>query len=175
MNFILKIIIASTFIITSSVLLSGCGTAEPQPEPGVPGAPEEIISLSISHSHMSRFSAYWFVLKEKDGEILFSGNYFDFDNDYEEIGIDDVPVDSEYMYRLRETVGNFGLVHYKYREPGIIDKMISDAPMDSLSMRWPDGKSLNLNYRTAGTDEVEQIFRELAEALKYNQDKKEEN
>ena len=157
-------------IITVAISLFGCGgktPGNPRNEPE-PGEPEDIISIHMGYNHMTRFCPYSYSLRDKGGEILFSCFYYDEEN--EEVDIENVPVDPEYMDRAREIVKKYGFSNMRYREPSAIDKMVSDAPMYSLSMYWAEGRSLRLNYWPGGAEELEQIFEELRDAQKYNEE-----
>jgi len=170
-----KSVISLVFMIAAVITLNGCGGNIPNPVKDIPqhetGEPEDIITLYMGYNHMTRFCPYDYVLRDKGGEVLFSCFYYDDEN--EEVNIEDVPVDREYMDRAKEIVKKYGFVHMRYREPGIRDSMISDAPMYSLTMYWPEGKSLRLNYWPGGAEELEQIFEELREAQKYNYNEEE--
>ncbi len=132
-------------------------------------APEDITSVSIGYGNMTRMAAYSFTLEEKDGEFLFSCYYFDRDADYEEITLEDVPVDAKHMDELREQVKEYGFLKMKYKEPSILAMDVRDAPTYRLELGWPrdiEGKSrensLYLNYFPTGASEVEEILREIA-------------
>ena len=156
---------AFALVIAATIAFSGCGGHVPKPkgeEQREPGAPEDLIALSIGYNHMTRFCPFDFELKDKGGEIFFSCFYYDWDNDYEEVRIEDALVEPEYMDRVREIVKQYGFVHMRYREPGKIAQMTSDAPMYSLRMSWPEGNNLRLNYWPGGAEELEEIFRGLA-------------
>ena len=127
--------------------------------PALVGSPEDMISLSISYSHMSRFSAQSFTLEEKGGEVSFSCNFF---SNMEEVKLEKVPAASEYMQRLREIAKRHNFAGMKERS-NEDESFIRDAPMYGMTMYWPDRKSLRLNYWPGG-GEVEALFWELAEA-----------
>ena len=133
---------------------SGCGEAASS----AVGAPEDMIRLSIGYSHMSRFSALSFDLEEKDGEVLFSCNFF---SNMEEIRLERVPTAPEYMRRMRDIARRHNFANMKERS-NESKPFIHDAPMSGMTMDWPDGKSLRLNYWPGG-GEVEALFWEIAE------------
>jgi len=145
-------------------MLTGCKKS-PDVEEVKVGEPEDVISLSISYSDMSRTSAYSYTLEEKNGEVLFSCQYFN--EDYDEINIEEAPVDFAFMTGLRDIVKKHGLQNYRYREPAGMDLGVRDAPVYSLAMRWPKGEggaysnALRLNYFPEGTEELIQFFRSL--------------
>ena len=133
---------------------SGCGNAAAS----AVGAPEDMIRLSINYSHMSMTSALSFSLEEKGSEVLFSCNFF---SEMEEITLDRVPADPEYMQRLREIAKRHNFANMKERS-NEDESFIRDAPMYSMTMDWPGWKSLRLNYWPGG-GEVEKLFWEIAE------------
>ena len=136
-----------------------------------PFKPENVVSIYIGHTHMSRFSPYWFSLEEKNGETLFSCSYFNVDADpVQEVTIEDLPVDPAYMDQMRGLIGKYGFLNMTYRKPGPFDSQLRDAPMYSLLLGLPievDGRtyreSHRLNYFPNGAGEVKAILLALAE------------
>ena len=99
-------------------------------------APEEITGLSIHYSHMSTESESSFDLRDDKGEILFSCNFFTVDG--QEITLKDVPVDPEYMRRLRETAKEHHFAQIQEQRPPS-EIFILDEPMSGLD---PLGRQL---------------------------------
>ncbi|SBW08205.1 exported hypothetical protein [uncultured delta proteobacterium] len=122
-------------------------------------APEEITGLSIHYSHMSTESESSFDLRDDKGEILFSCNFFTVDG--QEITLKDVPVDPEYMRRLRETAKEHHFAQIQEQRPPS-EIFILDEPMSFMHIEWPGGKRKSFNYWP--THEVETLFREIADA-----------
>ena len=80
----------------------------------------------------------------------------------EEIKLEKVRVAPEYMQRMREIAKQYDFASMKERSDA--DRpFIHDAPMCSMTMDWPDWKSLRLNYWPGG-GEVERLFWEIADA-----------
>ena len=161
-----------TLLLLTLISLLGCRGEKPHsPEETMPVTPEDITSVRISYNHMTRNSAYSYSLEEKDGETLFSCNYFIFDDDdLIEITIEKAPVDSGYMETMRELVARYGFLNMQYRESGLLDRQISDAPNYSLLLGSSiviDGRTYTdhkrLNYFPDGTEEMKEIFLSLAE------------
>jgi hypothetical protein len=142
------------------LFLMSCGSKTPQPTNDI--APEDITSLSISYMHMARTSAYSYKLEERNGETLFSCHFFN--DDFEEVMMSDILVDSGYMREAREIVTKHGFLKMKYKEPDWLDKLVSDAPSYSIVIRGHAGSEpLLLNYFPAGTEELKKLYRSLAE------------
>jgi len=161
-----KYLMTFAFFICATFSLFSCGKAEAALKKDTPevGTPDELIGLSISHTHMSRFSAYSFELRDDNGDILFSCNFFTPDG--EEFKLENVNVEPENMRRLREILKEYGFANMKERNTAYAP-FVHDAPMYGITMRWPDRKSLRLNYRPApGGEELEKFFRTLAEEYK---------
>ena len=164
-------------IMIIALSLFGCGANAPRPAASMI-APEDITSVSIGYGNMARMAAYSFTLKERDGEVLFSCYYFDRDADYEEITLEDVPVDAKYMDELRVLVDEYGFLNMKYKKPGILASIfardVRDAPSYRLELGWPrdiEGRtsredSLYLNYFPTGASEVEALMRGIAASVK---------
>ena len=73
------------------------------------------------------------------------------------------------MDELRAQAAEYGFLNMKYKEPGLFDRQISDAPSYSLELGWPITKGeriysdyLYLNYHPTGTDEVKALFHDIA-------------
>ena len=134
--------------------------------------PEEMISLSIGYTDMVRISAYNYKLREKDGEVFFSC-YFFTEDDYEEIDINDLPINSKYMLEMRDLVKKYGFTNMEPREDEHFDGeilFVADAPMYSLTMSFPktigeriSSESHRLNFHPTGSDEVLKLFIEIRE------------
>ena len=132
-------------------------------EPGMAAQPaealgsEEIIKLSIHYSHMSRYSAFSFELRDDGGNILFSCRFFTTDG--QEIILKDVQADPDYMRPLRDRARQHGFEKMQEKRPlGIF--FVRDAPMRGMHITWSGGKSKYFNYWPSA--EVEVFFRNLA-------------
>ncbi len=158
-------------IFAAALSLFGCGGKAP-----VEITAEDITSVSIGYSHMARASAYHFSLKEQNGEALFSCHYFFYDTeDWYEVTVEEAQVEAGYMDELRALAAEYGFLNMKYKEPGLFDRQISDAPSYTLELGWPIIKNdrtysdyLYLNYHPTGSDEVKTLFQELAKQFEDN-------
>jgi hypothetical protein len=128
-----------------------------------------VTSVSIGYSHMTRTSAYGYTLEEKDGKALFSCRYFT--SGGEEVSLERVPVEPRHMDELRAIIERHGLLNMKHREPDWRERMVSDAPVYSLTLRSAkaaNGRTppppLRLNYFPPGAEEVKAFFLGLAQA-----------
>ena len=130
--------------------------------------PEDIIEISIRYSDMTRTSAYDYSIKVRESEVLFSCYYFD--DDFNEISLEEISVDSSYMDKAREIAEKYGFTDLKYREPSIRDLAV-DAPTYYLDIYFPkivNGRTyrdaLRLNYHPPGSEELLGLFAELSDA-----------
>jgi hypothetical protein len=156
------------------LLLFGCNDSQIPFEDREPVVriPEEMISLYIGYTDMVRTSAYYYSLWEKDDEILFSC-YFFIEDDYDEIMVEDISIDSRYMEQLREIVKKYRFTDMEYMDSPTEELpflFAPDAPIYSLRMYFPriSGEHTYsdlhwLNYHPAGTDVVIEFFIELRE------------
>ena len=119
------------------------------------GAPEDIIGIVVSYAGMR--DAYSFELREENGTVLFSHNP-DVHRGQSDV-LENVPVDPEYMRRLREMAKRHGFA--RMREKDLSKRpFIRDAPMYGTTLYWPNDKRLRLNYWPA-RDELERFFWEI--------------
>ena len=116
-----------------------------------------ITGISISHSHMTRYSMKSFELREINGETVFSCHYFD--GEGEEVKHENVSVSPEYMQRLREIAKKYDIARLKENKTSN-RPFVHDAPTCSMTMYWTDKQSLRLNY-WAGNGEFEKLFEEI--------------
>ena len=138
-------------------------------EEAVARGAEDIIEISIRYSGMTRTSAYSYSIEFRESEVLFSCYYFD--DDFNEISLEEVPIDSSYMGKVREIAEKHGFINMKYREPNNLELEVRDAPMYFLDMYFPkvvNGRTykdaLCLNYHPSGTEELLKLFAELSDA-----------
>ncbi len=156
---------AMASIFTVMLSLFGCG---------VKATPEDITSVSVGcYSGMNRYSYYSFELALVDDEVLFSCHYYYYTKDaaHEEVTLEDVPVDAEYMAKMREMVEEHGFLDMKPKEPKVF---VHDAQIYALELQWPvqkRGRTVSESLRmtgyspVSGADDVEKFLREIAAAL----------
>jgi len=124
------------------------------------GAPEGMIGISIRYIP-GRGGGYSFELREEDGQVLFS--YRSSRGNRQEMALEKVAVDPEYMRRLRDLAKRHGFAQMRERD---LSKrpFVHDAPMYEATMYWPGNKRLRLNYWPAH-EELERFFWEIADTL----------
>jgi hypothetical protein len=128
--------------------------------PAEVGEPEDMIRLSISYS-TGRGAGHSFELREENGQVLFSCHFGKMSR--QEMALEKVPVDPQYMRRLRDMAKRHGFT--RMREKDLSKRpFVHDAPMYEMAMYWPDNKRLRLNYWPAHA-ELERFFWEIADTL----------
>jgi uncharacterized protein YegP (UPF0339 family) len=146
------------FFICAIFLHFICDRAEAASKTGASdvGTPEEMIGLSVSLVHMDMYSACSFSLQDKNGETLFSCDFYT--SEGHKFKFENISVPGEYMHRLRDLAKQHNFAQMKERDA----PTYPDAPMYGTVMYWPDKKSLRLNYWPA-QDELEKFFWDLAD------------
>ena len=108
-------------------------------------------------------SHFRFSLKEKDGVVLFSCNYFK--EGFGDIIQEDVSVDSAYMRELREFVQKNDYIHLKDNDPSTREYRDSDEPDCNLTLEWEDYRSLLIRSTKLPPNggELREFFKRIAE------------
>ena len=131
------------------------------PVMGEAEAPENLIGMRLHGGGMTQPTS--FELREDKGEVLFSCRFPV--GDKREILLEKTPVAPEYMRRLRDLVKQHGFAQMRERDNS--DTPIPpDAPVRSMTLEWPENKSLRLNFWPVpdAVDEVENLFLEIADS-----------
>ena len=117
---------------------------------------EDMVRLSIRYS-AGRGDGNFFELREENGQVLFSSRFLK--GSRQEMALEKVPVDPEYMRRLRDMAKRHGFAQMRAKDPSK-QPFIHDAPMYEMTMYWPGNKRLRLNYWPAH-NELERFFWEI--------------
>jgi len=149
-------ILAFCLFLWLSFALPAAAGARPSPEVG---EPEDMIGLSISYN-TGKGSGNSFELREENGQVLFSHGFL---RGRQERALEKVPVDPEYMRRLRDMAKQHGFTRMREKDMSK-QPFVHDAPMYEAVMYWPDKKRLRLNYWPAH-NELETFFWEIADTL----------
>ena len=124
-------------------------------------APEPITGLMLNY--VAYRSHFRFSLKEKDGVVLFSCNYFK--QGFGDIVQEDVPVDPTYMRELREFVQENDYIHLTDNEPSTRKYRDSDEPSCNLTLEWENYKPhlISSTRLPPNGDELREFFKRIAE------------
>lgn len=128
---------------------------------------DELESLYISCSHMSKVECFDFSIREQEGKIPFSAWFYTEEAD--EIDLEDILVDPQYMEEIKAIVGEYGLNNVKIESEIKKNKknkgdsiIIHDKTSYRFALYWKDGTASEMAYLGSGGEEIEVFLKNLA-------------
>lgn len=167
------------------IIATGCSKLKDNKSPDGAESPEEtkyknydlneLRSLDFSCSHMSRTECFDFSIREQEGKISFSAWFHT--EEGEEINLEDIPVDTQYMDEIKGIVGDYSLNNVKIEPESKKTKktkddsiIVHDATTYNFDLYWKDGTVSKMGYPGSAREEIETFLKNLAKTYEKKED-----